>query len=93
MPVTSRLKRLYLSLETAKQMRWHTEGKRDSEDRDIMLHPADSEDWEALDPDIMLHPTGSEAWEALDPDIISMMQVTIFKDAFFSIFKQYCLTV
>jgi hypothetical protein len=30
-------------------MRWHKEGKRDSEDPDIMLHPADSEAWEALD--------------------------------------------
>jgi hypothetical protein len=30
-------------------MRWHKEGKRDSEDPDIMAHPADSEAWEALD--------------------------------------------
>jgi hypothetical protein len=40
MPVTLRLKRLYLSEETAKQMRWHKEGKHDSEDLDIMSHPA-----------------------------------------------------
>ncbi len=43
MPITSRLKRLYLSEETAKQMRWHKEGKCDSEDPNIMLHPADTE--------------------------------------------------
>jgi hypothetical protein len=49
MSVTPRLKRLYLSKETAKQMRWHEEGKRDSEDPDIMSHPADSEACEALD--------------------------------------------
>jgi hypothetical protein len=30
-------------------MRWHKEGKRDSEDSDIMLHPADGEAWQALD--------------------------------------------
>jgi hypothetical protein len=48
-PITSRLKRLFLSKETAKQMRWHKEGKRDSEDSDIMSHPADGEAWQALD--------------------------------------------
>jgi hypothetical protein len=30
-------------------MRWHKEGKHDSEDLDIMPHPVDSETWEALD--------------------------------------------
>jgi hypothetical protein len=49
MPMTPRLKWLYLSEETAKQMRWHKEGKRDSEDSDIMSHPTDIEAWEALD--------------------------------------------
>jgi hypothetical protein len=49
MLITSRLKQLYLSKETTKQMRWHKEGKRDSEDPDIMLHPTDTEAWEALD--------------------------------------------
>jgi hypothetical protein len=49
MPITPRLKRLYLSKEIAKQMRWHKEGKRDSEDPDIMSHPDESEVWEALD--------------------------------------------
>jgi hypothetical protein len=49
MPITLRLKWLYLSKETAKQMRWHKEGKHDSEDPDIMSHHANSESWEALD--------------------------------------------
>jgi hypothetical protein len=48
MPVTPRLKWLYLFKETAKQMRWYKEGKYDSKDPDIMSHPADSEAWEAL---------------------------------------------
>jgi hypothetical protein len=26
-------------------MRWHKEGKHDSEDSDIMSHPADGEAW------------------------------------------------
>jgi hypothetical protein len=38
-----RLKQLFLSEEIVKQMRWHHEGKRESEDPDIMSHPADSE--------------------------------------------------
>jgi hypothetical protein len=42
-PIMSRLKWLFLSEETAKQMRWHKEGKRDSEDSDIMSHPTDGE--------------------------------------------------
>jgi hypothetical protein len=49
MPITPRLKQLYLSEETVKQMRWHKEGKCDTEDLDIMLHPADIEAWETLD--------------------------------------------
>jgi hypothetical protein len=43
MPNTPRLKRLFLSEETTKQMRWHKEGKRETEDPDIMSHHADSE--------------------------------------------------
>jgi hypothetical protein len=39
-PITSRLKWLFLSEETLKQMRWHKEGKRDSEYDNIMSHPA-----------------------------------------------------
>jgi hypothetical protein len=49
MPITLRLKWVYLSEETAKQMRWHKEGKHDSKDQDIMSHPTDTEAWEALD--------------------------------------------
>jgi hypothetical protein len=48
-PIMSRLKWLFLSEETTKQMRWHKEGKRESEDPDIMSHPVDSEAWQALD--------------------------------------------
>jgi hypothetical protein len=40
---------LFLSEETSKQMRWHHKGKRESEDPDIMSHPADSEAWQTLD--------------------------------------------
>jgi hypothetical protein len=42
-PITPRLKQLFLSEEIVKQMRWHHEGKRESKDPDIMSHPADSE--------------------------------------------------
>jgi hypothetical protein len=43
MPITPRLKWLFLSEETTKQMRWYTEGKHDSEDSNIMSHPTDDE--------------------------------------------------
>jgi hypothetical protein len=59
MPITLRLKQLYLSEETTKQMRWHKEKKRDSKDPDIMSHPADTEAWEALnrfDPEFVRDP-------------------------------------
>jgi hypothetical protein len=46
MPITLRLEWLYLSEETVKHMRWHKEGKRNSEDPDIMSHPADTKAWE-----------------------------------------------
>jgi hypothetical protein len=49
MPITPRLKRLFLSEETTKQMMWHNEGKHETEDPDIMSHPADSEAWQTLD--------------------------------------------
>jgi hypothetical protein len=49
MPITSRLKRLFLSKETTKQMRWHNEVKRENEYPDIMSHLADSEAWQTLD--------------------------------------------
>jgi hypothetical protein len=49
MHVTLRLKWLSLYEEIVKQMRWYKDGKRDSEDPDIMFHPADSEAWEALE--------------------------------------------
>jgi hypothetical protein len=48
-PITPRLKLLFLFEETAKQMRWHHEGKRESKDPDIMFHPADNEAWQTLD--------------------------------------------
>src|SRR5438105_7855100 len=49
MPITPRLKQLYLSENTARHMIWHKEGKRENPDPDIMAHPADGEAWAALD--------------------------------------------
>jgi hypothetical protein len=49
MPITPRLKWLFLSEETVKQMRWHKEGKHETEDLNIMSHPVDSEAWQTLD--------------------------------------------
>jgi hypothetical protein len=48
-PITPRLKQLFLCEEIAQQTRWHKEGVRDSEDTDIMSHPTDAEAWHALD--------------------------------------------
>jgi hypothetical protein len=48
-PITPRLKWLFLCEETSQQMRWHKEGIHDSKDADIMLHRTDAEAWHALD--------------------------------------------
>jgi hypothetical protein len=48
-PITLRLKWLFLSEEIMKQMWWHKEGIRDSDDVNIMSHPVDAEAWQTLD--------------------------------------------
>jgi hypothetical protein len=48
-PITPRLKQLFMCEEMAQQMRWHKKGIHDSEDPDIMSHPASAEAWHALD--------------------------------------------
>jgi hypothetical protein len=48
-PITPRLKQLFLSEATSKKMWWHNEGKCESKDLDIMSYPMDSEAWQALD--------------------------------------------
>jgi hypothetical protein len=48
-PITPRLKWLFMCEEIAQKMRWNKEGIRDSEDIDIMSHPIDAEAWQALD--------------------------------------------
>jgi hypothetical protein len=48
-PITPRLKWLYLSKGSTRKMRWHKEGKIDSEYFTIMLHLADDEAWQPMD--------------------------------------------
>jgi hypothetical protein len=48
-PITPRLKQLFLCKEMAQQMRWRKEGIHDSEDADIISLPTDVEAWQALD--------------------------------------------
>jgi hypothetical protein len=47
MPLTPRVKRLFLSRKTAMHMRWH----KDCTDRQdgLMVHPSDGDAWKALD--------------------------------------------
>ena len=47
MPLIPRLKRLFISKNTARHMRWHKEGVR--ENPNVMVHPADTDAWKALD--------------------------------------------
>ena len=47
MPLTPRMKRLFLSKKTARHMRWHKEGIRENDQ--VMVHPSDGEAWKALD--------------------------------------------
>jgi hypothetical protein len=49
LPITPRLKQLFLCEETVQQMMWHKEGIRDSKDADIMSHPTDANACHALD--------------------------------------------
>jgi hypothetical protein len=52
MPLTPRLKRLFMSTKTAMHMRWHKEGE--CENNNVMVHPSDGEALKALnnfDPD------------------------------------------
>jgi hypothetical protein len=47
MPLTPRMKRLFISKKTARHMRWHKEGV--CENDQVMVHPSDSEAWKTLD--------------------------------------------
>jgi hypothetical protein len=47
MPLTSRMKRLFISKKIARHMRWHQEGVRENDQ--VMVHPFDSEACKALD--------------------------------------------
>jgi hypothetical protein len=47
MPLTPRIKRLFLSKKTTRHMRWHKEGL--CENNQVKVHLSDSEAWKALD--------------------------------------------
>jgi hypothetical protein len=47
MPLTPRIKQLFLSKKIAKHMRWHKEVVRENDQ--VMVHPSDSEAWKDLD--------------------------------------------
>jgi hypothetical protein len=47
MPLTPRMKRLFISKKIARHMRWHKEGV--CENDQVMVHPSDSEAWKPLD--------------------------------------------
>jgi hypothetical protein len=47
MPLTPRMKQLFISKKTARHMRCHKEGVRENDQ--VMMHPSDSEAWKALD--------------------------------------------
>jgi hypothetical protein len=47
MPITPRLKWMFLSKRTAIHMWWHEDGER--ENKEVMVHPSDLDAWKALD--------------------------------------------
>jgi hypothetical protein len=47
MPLTPRMKSLFISKNTARHMRWHKEGVHENDQ--VMVHLPDSEAWKALD--------------------------------------------
>jgi hypothetical protein len=46
-PITHRLKRLFISKRTMRNMRWHKEDIR--ENHGVMVHPSDGGAWNVLD--------------------------------------------
>src|SRR3954463_2509977 len=53
LPFIKRIQRLYMTLESAKQMTWHKDGKRyrDEHGRETMGHPSDGRAWKKFDAD------------------------------------------
>ena len=47
LPLTPRVKRMFLSKKTAMHMRWHKEGVRENDE--LMVHPSNGDVWKALD--------------------------------------------
>jgi hypothetical protein len=47
MPLTPRMKWLFISKKTARHMRWHKEGVRENDQ--VMVHLSDSKAWKVLD--------------------------------------------
>jgi hypothetical protein len=47
MPLTPRMKQLFISKKTARHMRWHKEGV--CENDQVIVHQSDTEAWKALD--------------------------------------------
>jgi hypothetical protein len=47
MPLTPRMKWLFISKKITRHMRWHKEGVRENDQ--VMAHPSDSDAWKALD--------------------------------------------
>jgi hypothetical protein len=47
MPLTHRMKRLFILKKTARHMRWHKKGVHENDQ--VMVHPSNSEAWKALD--------------------------------------------
>jgi hypothetical protein len=46
-PITSHLKRLFISKRITRHMRWHKEGIRENDG--VMGHPSDGEAWKVID--------------------------------------------
>jgi alkylated DNA repair dioxygenase AlkB len=47
MPITPRLKQMFVSERTMIHMRWHKDGEK--ENKEVMVHPSDSDAWKVLD--------------------------------------------
>jgi hypothetical protein len=47
MPITSRLKQMFLLERTVIHIQWHKDGER--ENKEVMVHPSDGDSWKALD--------------------------------------------
>ncbi|KAJ0703729.1 putative Transposase-associated domain-containing protein [Helianthus annuus] len=91
-PITSRLKRLYASRHTAKEMLWHDQYR--TKEEGVLRHPADGKAWEHFDttfPDFANDPRNVRLGLASDGLILSVQRVFPIVCGLLCLYHTICL--